>query len=195
MLLTYSCSNNENSITQSDEKYLAKTSEVFSHDTTKKNLPYTKGGCMLIAITEFEEMLGNYVEPIPGMDPSTNENHIIVARRFENYLSTSPKGNKYINYYYAISKYGIKNNLVNNYYKEHYELMAKSREIAYDLQHGNNNYRILIDKSVYNDFKEMLELYRTHPNHTEIDPVLDYLEADLEKYYNKPKNTIARDFQ
>ncbi len=113
----------------------------------------------------------------------------------DNFLTKSYKGKTYTDSYYILSKYGIENNLVNKYYKEHYELLKSSMEIAYDLQYGNSTDRILINKNIVNDLKEILKVYRNSPNHKEIEPVLDYLEADLEKYYNKPKYEIAADFE
>ena len=113
----------------------------------------------------------------------------------DNYLSKSEKGEVYTACYYILSNYSIKNNLVNKYYKEHYELLKNSIEIAYDLQHGNNNNSILINKSTSDDLKDILKVYRNSPNHKDIESVLQYLEADLEKYYNKPKYEIAADFK
>ena len=39
------------------------------------------------------------------------------------------------------------------------------------------------------------KIYRSTENHAEIDIVLDYLETDLENYYNKTKAEIAVDFE
>jgi hypothetical protein len=113
----------------------------------------------------------------------------------DNYLSKTVKGKKYTKYYYELSKYGIKNNLVNKYPKEHLGLLIISIDIVQNLQHGSNNNRILINEQISDALKDMLKVYRNSPNHEEIEPVLEYLEADLEKYRNKPKHEIALDFE
>lgn len=113
----------------------------------------------------------------------------------DNYLSKSYKGEVYTACYYLLSKYGIENDLVNKYHKEHYDLLKSGIEIAYDLQYGSNNNRILIDKLISDDLKNMLKVYRNSPKYKEIEPVLDYLEMDLVKYENQPKSKIALDFE
>ena len=72
--------------------------------------------------------------------------------------------------------------------------MEKSIIIANDLQYGNDLNKVLIEDELSNNLREMLRNYREHPNHIDIDPVLDYLEADLNKYENKPKSAIVVDF-
>jgi len=124
--------------------------------------------------------------------------HISVHKSYDfrdNYLSKSDKGNKYTKFYYELSKYGIENNLVNKYYKEHFELLKINAEIASDLQYGSNINQILLNKKTSDDLKYILRVYRDSPNYKEIEPILDYLEADLDKYSNKPKYEIAKDFQ
>ena len=123
----------------------------------------------------------------------TEESNLYYFR--DNYLTKSTQGNEYIAAYYLLSKYGIENNLVNKYYKEHYELLQNSIEIAYDLQYGRNANQVLINKQTSEKLKDMLKVYRKSLNHREIEPLLNYLEADLEKYYNKPKYEIAADFK
>ena len=97
--------------------------------------------------------------------------------------------------FYEISRYAIKTNLVNQYFHEHYDLLKESQKIASELQFGNDDNRILINKEYSNELLEMVKVYRAHPNHRDIDNVLDYLEKDLIKYENQPKSVIAKDFK
>ncbi len=113
----------------------------------------------------------------------------------DNYLSKTDKGEVYTACYYLLSTYGIKNNLIGKYYKEHYDLLKSSIVIANDLQHGNNNNQVLINNDIAEKLDEMLKVYKNHKNHKDIDPVLDLLKYDLNKYRNKPKSEIAKDFQ
>lgn len=113
----------------------------------------------------------------------------------DNYLSNSRKGKIYIEYYYYLSEFGIENNLVNQYYKEHYTLLKYSAFAARDLQYGTDNNQIILNDKFAEDLKEILTIYRNHPNNKDIDPVLDYLEYDLKKYKNKPKAVISADFK
>ena len=129
-------------------------------------------------------------------NPPSYSNNISIPNDFrDKFLSKSKKGNEYTEHYYKLSKYGIENNLVNEYYEEHIKLLYNSIGTAYELQYGTNNNQILINKAAYDDLKDILKVYRKSLNHKEIEPVLDYLEADLEKYYNKPKYEIAADFE
>ena len=112
----------------------------------------------------------------------------------DEFLSKSGKGNSYIVSYYILSKYGISNNLVMKYSLEHLALMNLGLELSFEFQHGTNDNKILINKSTYDDLKSISKIYRQSENHQDIEPVLDYLEADLEKYYNRPKAEIAADF-
>lgn len=78
---------------------------------------------------------------------------------------------------------------------EHLSLMNTGIDVARNLQHETNNNKILINKSTYDDLKDIVKIYRDSENHKDIDVVLDYLETDLEKYYNKTKVDIAADFE
>lgn len=113
----------------------------------------------------------------------------------DNYLNLSSKGDFYKQAYYQLSEYSIKNNLINEYFSEHRELMIKSIPKAYELQYGNDINKIIIESELSNKFREILKIYRNHPNHREIDDVLDYLEKDLVIYENQPKSLIAKDFK
>lgn len=149
------------------------------------------GMCMVIAVLA----LSPWIADNEYHDDSHNDN--ILSKHYDfrdNYLANSDKGEVYIACYYILGQYGIENNLVNQYYKEHYELLQNSMQIAYDLQHGSNTNRILLNKKISDDLKDMLKVYRNSLNSQEIELVLNYLEADLEKYYNKPKYEIAMDF-
>jgi hypothetical protein len=141
----------------------------------------------------FESCL-NYILDDENGDDDHHEHQDKSYNFRDNYLKYSDKGVEYIACYYILGKYGIENNLLNKYYKEHSELLKNSIDIAYDLQYGSNTNQILINKKTSDDLKEMLKVYRNSTNHREIEPVLNYLEADLEKYYDKPKFEIAADF-
>jgi len=111
----------------------------------------------------------------------------------DNFLSKSEKGEVYTACYYLLSGYGIDNNLVMKHSMEHLSLMNTGIVVAQELQHGINN-KILINKDTYDNLKDIVKIYRDSENHKDIDVVLDYLETDLEKYYNKTKAEIAADF-
>ena len=113
----------------------------------------------------------------------------------DNYLSKSKKGEIYTACYYLLSTYGIENNLVNKYYIEHHELLKSSVKIAYQLQHGSSNDQILIKNEFAEKLEDMLKVYRNHQKHRDVDPVLDFLELELNKYQNKPKSEISADFK
>ncbi len=171
-LLTFSCSN-DGTITQSSDKSLGKANDALDINSYGK----PTGASTRSGAGENCEM-----EALPQYGGYGDDSHIDKSYDFrDNYLAKSDKGKIYTNYYYEISKYGIQNNLIGKHLKEHRELIFKSVEIAYNLQHGNQSNQILIDRETYDDLKEMLALYRNQPNHSEIDPILNYLEADLEK--------------
>ena len=113
----------------------------------------------------------------------------------DNYLSKSKKGEVYTACYYLLSKYGIENNLVNKYYKEHHELIKSSIKIAFQVQHGSSNEQVLIKNDFAEKLDDMLKIYGNHKNHRDIEPVLEYFELELNKYQNKPKSAIAADFK
>ena len=138
------------------------------------------------------EDIGTFL-PQPNSNLNADESKLYNFRN--NFLTKSTKGNEYIAAYYMLGRYGIENNLVNKYYIEHIELLKSSIEISNYLQHGSDNNRILINKSTRDSLIDLLKVYRNTSNHREIEPILNYLEADLEKYYNKPKYEIATDFE
>jgi hypothetical protein len=112
-----------------------------------------------------------------------------------NFITKSEKGKDYIASYYALSEYGINNHIVSKHSLEHLSLMNSGIKIWYELQYGNNDNKIIINKSTYDDLKNIFKIYSDSENHKEIDVVLDYLKTDLEKYYNKTKAEIATDFR
>jgi len=181
-LLITTCTT-DNSITGNSDQALSKITNIVDinspmHDDAK--CLFTSSGIPIYIPPKLTNPLNNLSVPYDFRD---------------NFLGNSKKGIVYRNMYYELSKYGIENNLVNKYYKEHYDLLKNGIEIAYALQHGSNTNSIMINKSTRDDLKDMLGLYSNSPNHREIEPVLDYLEKDLEKYSNKPKSEIVRDFQ
>jgi hypothetical protein len=201
--LISTCTTND-SITGSSDQTLGKTTDVADSNSTAKVWPVQEG--YLHILDAMESWLFGHnlnfnidkclIENILGGGDSHSCNQLTKSYEFrDNYLSKSDKGEVYTVCYYFLSKYGVENNLVNEYHKEHYDLLKSSIEIAYDLQYGSNTNRILINKSTSDHLKDMLEVYRNSQNVKEIEPILNYLEADLEKYYNKPKYEIAADFE
>ena len=149
--------------------------------------------CLMIILMFPSETTDKWLEQLSD---TPNPNTLDQSYDFrDNYLQKSPKGEMYIASYYFLSKYGIENNLVMKHSLEHLSLMNLGLEVSQELQHGTNDDLVLINKSTYDDCKNILKVYRNSKNHSEIDFVLDSLETDLEKYYNKPKAVIAADFQ
>lgn len=211
--LISTCTTN-NSITGNSDQSLGKTTGVVEINSLAggdnewerilqeqlsnyKNRMLASYSTQLFFLAAFDVCM-NFVLGIADDSDNDTGHHNQLSKSYDfrdNYLTKSDKGLDYIFCYYIISKYGFENNLVNKYYKEHYELLQNSIEIAYDLQHGSNTNSIMINKSTRDDLKDMLKVYRNSLNHREIDPILNYLEADLEKYYNIPKYEIAADFE
>ncbi|MFC1785133.1 hypothetical protein ACFL0J_05850 [Candidatus Neomarinimicrobiota bacterium] len=132
---------------------------------------------------------------IPNSNTSIRDSESKLYAFRDDFLTKSSRGKGYIAAYYIISKYGIENNLVNQYYKEHFKLLKNSTKIAYTFQHSNDDNQVLINQEINDDLKSMLRIYRKSRNHRDIDAVLDYLEADLTKYTNRPKIEIVADFE
>ena len=211
-LLTLSCST-DNSITGgSDQTNLSKPSDIedyFSGDDDEGYIfesglviPFIFNDCVLLV-----ELFAPYILESAGITPyNPNNNNTtkiidnrdeLIAKSYDfrdNYLSNSDKGQKYTEYYTDLSKYSISNNIIGEYYMEHILITPILINIARDMQYGTNQNQILINKSTYDDLKNIVKIYRDSENHTDIDVVLDYLETDLEKYYNKTKVEIAVDF-
>ena len=201
VFLTVSCTN-DNSITGNSNQSLNKPTDITEIATGVEEVtPAEEYMRKLLAwiVLEYIDALAvrdGGIGCAYVLDGDDTEEHLSKPYDFrDNYLSKSEKGEVYTACYYLLSTYGIKNNLVNKYYKEHIELLKTSTAIAYNLQHGTNNDRILIENEFANNLREMLNIYKQHPNHRDIDPVLDYLEMDLKKYKNEPKYKIAVDFQ
>jgi len=214
ILFVFSCSN-ENAITNSNS--LNKTNalaDINSYDHENKGNDATAN-----LLNAFERIWGK-VEPIfeksdinsqyvcfisfyvgyllagkPGWNPPSDFTTPLYDFR-DQYLSKSEKGELYTKSYYLLSIYGIQNNLIMDYPLEHLSIMETGIEISKELQNGTNDNKILIDRAKYDDFKNLIRLYKNTENILDIDiaPVLGYLETDLEKYYNKPKAEIAADF-
>lgn len=213
IILVFSCTS-DNSVTSSNS--LNKTSDLadISSDDHEK-----EGNDATANLIDALERIWEKVEPIfekaddssqqvcgigivigywsagrPGHDPGglSKIQHQYDFR--DNYLSKSDKGDLYTKLYYILSIHGIQNNLIMNYPLEHISIMEKGIGISKELQYGTNDSKILFDKTTYDDCNNILKIYRNSENHKDIEPVLEYLEADLEKYYNKPKAEIAADF-
>lgn len=73
--------------------------------------------------------------------------------------------------------------------------METGIDVSKELQHRTIDNQILITRSTYSDLKDIVNIYRESENHADIDIVLDCLETDLEKYYNKTKAAIAMDLE
>ena len=207
-LLTFSCSS-DNSIT--DSRSVSKTYEITEINTDPDQpdignyvppwIPEKyKGGFIERTISNGDNicfinwLTGYYITAIDRfLNPSLYESNTPYKFR-DNYLAQSIKGIDYIYSYYILSDYGIENNLVMKHSLEHIKMMNTGIEISQALQHGLNNNKILINNSTYGGLKKLTKIYRDSENHDEVDIILDYLEADLEKYYNKTKAEIAADF-
>lgn len=187
-LLIFSCST-DNSITGGlDQTNLSKPSDINSPASDDQEVDdYDKCVFLAVALNPGVLIFLNVSEP-----PS---NFSIPYDFRDNYLSKSKKGNGYITAYYILSNYSIENNLLMKYSSEHLSLMNTGLDFSRELQHSANDNQILINKSIYTDLKDIVKIYRNSENHTDIDIVLDYLETDLEKYYNKTKAEIAVDFE
>ncbi|NHZ84583.1 MAG: hypothetical protein GWP19_01715 [Planctomycetia bacterium] len=209
-LLTFSCTT-DNSITSTES--IGKTNEVFDINT-----PITGDGDNV----DIEDYVPYWLPPdrrkdflqyiksggsencyflqwvVYAQNPETPKNKTTLiedAYHFrDDFLLKSKKGFDYICSYYLLSNYGIDNNLVMKHSLEHLSLMNLGIEASQELQHGTNNNQILINRSTYDNLKDIVKIYRDSENHQDIDPVLDYLDTDLEKYYNKTKAEIATDF-
>lgn len=139
----------DNSITGNSDKTLSKTTGIVDINSPTSGNPvyYYQEGLVFCVIdwlvedpTYFNH--GEEGSPNPGgrVFSISDANNTYDFR--DNYLYNSEKGTVYNNIYYKLSKYGIENNLVNKYYKEHYELLKNSIEIAYTLQYGSNTDKI-----------------------------------------------------
>jgi hypothetical protein len=205
LFLIMSCTS-ENSINDNSYQTLSKITGVEETNPFDKYFERAIESALDILAGKNEEAIGKCMIMwvfgatfFPDDDEHHDDNHNdkIISKHYDfrdNYLAKSDKGIEYIACYYILSEYGIENNLVNQYYKEHYELLKNSIGIAYDLQYSNNN-QILIKKETADNLKDILKVYRNSSNHREIEPILNYLEADLEKYYKKPKYEISMDFE
>jgi hypothetical protein len=196
---------NDNSVTGSYDQSLGKTTGVadkngIASGNKDKHSGITEAmsNCLfsLWLMPELDMVFISVLDLWFPTNPPDYSNNISIPNDFKDkFLSKSKKGIEYTEHYYKLSKYGIENNLVNQYYKEHVKLLYNSIGAAYELQYGSKADQILISKVAYDDLKDMLKVYRNSMNHKEIEPVLDYLEMDLDKYYNKPKYAIAADFE
>ena len=208
-LLIFSCST-DNSITQSSNEIILEKSSSINSEVPSYSLwplisfigfinPYAADDCLLKV-----ELFAPY---LLGDDSDNNSNSKysslfdnrdeIVDNSYDfrnNYLNINEKGKIYIYCYYKLSEYSIANNIIGKYYKEHLEITPLCIDIAYELQHGNNPNHVPFMDSNFDKLNKMIDIYRNTDNHKEIDIVLDYLETDLEKYYNKAKAEIAADF-
>lgn len=207
-LLTFSCST-DNSITgNSDQSNLSKPSDIDGinspndndwDDDYEEHLRFlgfghdgSDSGCLLANI------LASKVGSAYGVDYDDLSKYSQTQTGYDfrdKFLANSKKGNNYIASYYILSEYGIDNNLVMKHSMEHLSLMNTGIEVSRELQHGTNANKILINRSTYNDLNDIVKIYRDSENHLDIDVVLDYLETDLENYYNKTKAEIAADFE
>lgn len=206
--LLFSTCTPDNSITGNSDQALAKPSDLLDINSDGDD---NLGDAESDPRWWYEQIFNNYggyagcfvaiinslldKNPLDGLthNPQSSINSSYDFR--DNYLSKSDKGKAYTACYYILSDYGIKNNLIGKYYKEHYELLKSSVDIAHDLQYGSINDQILINNNFAEKLEDMLKIYGNHKNHRDIEPVLEYLELELNKYQNKQKSEIAKDFQ
>lgn len=205
-LLTFSCSKDSSITGNSDQTNLSKSSGIGNinnpndwDDDYEEHLRFlgfghdgSDSGCLLANI------LASKVGSAYGVDYDDLSKYSQTQAGYnfrDKFLVNSKKGNNYIASYYILSEYGIENNLVMKHSFEHLSLMNTGIEVSRELQHGTNANKILINRSTYNDLNDIVKIYRDSENHLDIDVVLDYLETDLENYYNKTKAEIAADFE
>ena len=200
-LLTFSCST-DNSITgDSNQTNLSKPNDItdyFSDDDEWYEIGFgfeikkgSEADCAYEALLAQSESL-----PLSQIDNQQENYQKQTGYDFrDNFLAKSKKGNNYIASYYILSKYGIENNLIMKHSMEHLSLMNTGIAVSRELQHGTNDNQILINRSTYDDLKDLVTIYRDSENHKDIDVVLDYLENDLEKYYNKTISVVVADFE
>ena len=206
--LVFSCSTNDSITGDNKISRLEKPSEIEDFFSPKPpinewTLSYPNLAKLLLLIDTAEKgelcvffIYGKVFTPpenIEGDEESLSLSELYNFR--DNYLLNSQKGQLYTASYYILSEYGIENNLVMKYSMEHLSLMNTGIAVSRELQHGTNDSKILINKSTYDDLKNIVKIYRDSENHTDIEPILNYLETDLEKYYNKTKAEIAVDFE
>ncbi len=190
LLFFTTCADN-NSPTNSSDRSLEKASDISDINSTSSSDPELDSfdKCVLI-------WLGT-LSPGPlywSFSVSQVDSNSLYDFR-DNYLQKSEKGEIYIASYYLLSEYGIKNNLVNKYPKEHLDLLRSSALIVNKLQNSSKSDEVLFKKEITDNIKSMLKVYRNSPNHRKIDKTLNYLEADLQKYYDKPGTEIAVAFE
>lgn len=211
ILFIFSCSIDSKITNSTDTDTLNKPVNIYTDEVDEewqewlddwgRLLGFRSGGFGLGLITSLSGPIAQDICAfmfVLGVDPSSNikiSYNIEAVYKFRDvFLLKSKKGYEYTVGYYALSKYGIENNLMLKYPLEHISIMETGINVSKELQHGTNNNKILINKSTYDDLRELTNIYRQSENHKDIEPFLDYLEADLEKYYNKPKAEIAADF-
>lgn len=205
-LFVFSCSVEDSVTNSNDQVVLEKPFEIEApaSDNPWDTFVETLGedairtmtyGVFLIILAQTGKVIGSG-PCFQGLTESNGETNKIAYDFRDKYLLKSEKGEIYTIGYYLLSHYGIENDLVMRYPLEHLSIMETGIEISKGLQHNNNDDRVLINKSTYNDLKNLVAIYRNAENKLNLDitPVLNYLETDLEKYYNKPKAEIAADF-
>ena len=209
ILFIFSCGSDNSITNSSDNITINKPLDIHDENSVTSKYPRYKWlvweippevtGCILLM-----DLFAPYLLELHGISEIKSDNNTNSKLQKEwteksydfrdNYLSSSIKGKEYIYCYYKLSEYSIKNNLYGEYYKEHLKIIPMCINIASNIQYGNENNYIPIGNSNYNSLQKILDIYRNSENNKNIKPVIDYLEADLEKYYNKPKAEIAADF-
>lgn len=115
----------------------------------------------------------------------------------DNFLSNSPKGRDYINYYYfvgrVISANGVKVSIWE--YPAYFELAYKISNLGRELMSEDNMNDILIDDSDYNYYINFIDTkYVGVSQNTEYQSVLSKVKSDFAKYKNLTKRKILDDF-
>lgn len=208
LFLSFSCNNSDNVTSSEINHDLFKPMDIYGINSNTPH-PYVHTSnfweSIEIILTKLTERLtGEQWEIcfffasgfIPSPSLSIESDNIEDAYNFrDNFLRKSNKGNDYIISYYLLSQYGITNNLVTKYPHEHMALLKDGINISLELQNSRYDNKIIISYSDYENIKNITNIYRKSENHTKIEPILDYLEADLNKYLNKSKAEILADFK
>jgi hypothetical protein len=74
-------------------------------------------------------------------------------------------------------------------------LLSHSAQLANDILFSNDLETVLINDMFSNDLNKMINIYREHPKHKEIEHTLDFLESELLKYINKSISIVISDFE
>ena len=106
----------------------------------------------------------------------------------DNFLSLYSTGDKYIEYYHAISTQTTTEFIIANF-SDCYDFAVATHAVASVLENGDGN-SIVITQDYYDDAMDMIELYRNEADCPDFDILLDDIEADLDDYKGITKDEL-----